>query len=56
MRRDRSGRDILTRPAGCVYRACQNAAFMTYVAAAISALLTLVYYLMRAGLLGGSDG
>ncbi len=32
-----------------------NAAFMTYVAAAVSALLTLAYYLMRAGLLGGSD-
>jgi Zn-dependent membrane protease YugP len=31
-----------------------NAAFMTYVAAAVSALLTLLYYLMRAGLLGGS--
>ncbi len=30
-----------------------NAAFMTYVAAAVSALLTLLYYLMRAGLLGG---
>lgn len=31
-----------------------NAAFMTYVAAAVSSLLTLLYYLMRAGLLGGS--
>lgn len=31
-----------------------NAAFMTYVAAAISALLTLLYYLLRSGLLGGS--
>lgn len=30
-----------------------NAAFLTYVAAAVSALLTLVYYLLRAGLLGG---
>jgi len=30
-----------------------NAAFMTYVASAISALLTLLYYLFRAGLLGG---
>ncbi|NMA43888.1 MAG: zinc metallopeptidase [Oligosphaeraceae bacterium] len=29
-----------------------NAAFMTYVAATISAILTLLYYLMRAGLLG----
>lgn len=32
-----------------------NAAAMTYVAAAISTLLTLLYYLMRAGLLGGRD-
>jgi Zn-dependent membrane protease YugP len=30
-----------------------NAAALTYVAAAISTLLTLVYYLFRAGLLGG---
>lgn len=32
-----------------------SAAAMTYVAAAITAILTLVYYLMRAGLLGGRD-
>ncbi len=32
-----------------------NAAAMTYVAAAISTLLTLVYFLLRAGLLGGGD-
>jgi Zn-dependent membrane protease YugP len=32
-----------------------NAAFMTYLAAAVSALLTLIYYLMRAGILGGGD-
>ncbi len=32
-----------------------NAAFLTYVAAAVSALLTLLYYLIRSGLLGGSD-
>jgi Zn-dependent membrane protease YugP len=30
-----------------------NAAFLTYVASALTALLTLLYYLMRAGLLGG---
>ena len=30
-----------------------NAAFLTYVAAVISALMTLLYYLLRAGLLGG---
>jgi Zn-dependent membrane protease YugP len=32
-----------------------NAAFLTYVASAVSALMTLLYYLMRFGLLGGSD-
>lgn len=32
-----------------------NAAAMTYVAAVISTLLTLLYFLMRAGLLGGRD-
>jgi len=30
-----------------------NAAFLTYIAAAVSAVLTLLYYLLRAGLLGG---
>ena len=32
-----------------------NAAAMTYVAAAISTLLTLIYFLLRSGLLGGRD-
>ncbi len=32
-----------------------NAAFLTYLASAVSALLTLAYYLMRAGVLGGRD-
>jgi Zn-dependent membrane protease YugP len=32
-----------------------NAAAMTYVAAVITSLLTLLYYLMRAGLLGNRD-
>jgi len=32
-----------------------NAAAMTYVAAAISAIMTLLYYLYRSGLLGGSS-
>ena len=32
-----------------------NAAAMTYVAAAVSTLFTLLYFLLRAGLLGGSD-
>ncbi|MEZ4651875.1 MAG: zinc metallopeptidase [Candidatus Eisenbacteria bacterium] len=31
-----------------------TAAAMTYVAAAISSIATLLYYLFRAGLLGGS--
>ena len=30
-----------------------NAAALTYVAAAVSSILTLLYFLMRAGLLGG---
>ena len=30
-----------------------NAAFLTYIAAAVSALLTLLYFLLRSGLLGG---
>ncbi len=32
-----------------------SAASMTYVAAVLTSLLTLLYYLMRSGLLGGSD-
>ncbi len=32
-----------------------NAAALTYVAAAVSSLLTLLYFLMRAGFLGGRD-
>ena len=30
-----------------------DAAFLTYIAAAVSSLLTLLYYLLRSGLLGG---
>src|SRR5258708_18797444 len=30
-----------------------NAAALTYIAAAVSTLLTLLYFLLRAGLLGG---
>ena len=30
-----------------------NAAFLTYIAAAISSLMTLLYFLMRAGVIGG---
>ena len=32
-----------------------NAAAWTYVAAAVSSIMTLLYFLLRAGLLGGSD-
>ncbi len=32
-----------------------NAAAMTYVAAAASAIMTLLYFLLRAGILGGND-
>ena len=32
-----------------------NAAFLTYLAAAVTSVLTLVYYLFRLGLLGGGD-
>lgn len=32
-----------------------NSAALTYVAAAFSAIMTLIYYLLRAGVLGGSD-
>jgi Zn-dependent membrane protease YugP len=32
-----------------------NAAFLTYLAAAVSALLTLLWFLMRAGLLGNDE-
>lgn len=32
-----------------------NAAFLTYLAAAVTSVLTLLYFLMRFGLLGGDD-
>jgi uncharacterized protein len=32
-----------------------NAAFLTYVAAAVSAILTLLYYLMRSGVFGNNE-
>ena len=32
-----------------------NAAFMTYLAAAVTSVLTLVYYLIRMGVLGGDE-
>ncbi|MBN1558117.1 MAG: zinc metallopeptidase [Lentisphaerae bacterium] len=39
------------RAAGAVL----NAAFLTYVASAFTAIMTLLYYLLRAGLLGGRN-
>jgi uncharacterized protein len=41
------------RPAAA---AVLNAAFLTYIASAVTAILTLLYYLMRAGLLGRRGG
>ena len=43
---------IVTNREAASAGAVLNAAFMTYVASAISALLTLLYYLIRSGLLG----
>ena len=44
---------IVSRAEASSAGAVLNAAFMTYVASAVSALLTLLYYLIRSGLLGG---
>ncbi len=44
---------IVSRAEAASAGAVLNAAFMTYVASAVSALLTLLYYLIRSGLLGG---
>ena len=41
------------QPEGLVGAGVLNAAALTYVAAAISSLLTLLYFLFRSGLLGG---
>jgi hypothetical protein len=32
-----------------------NAAFMTYIASAFTAIMTLLYYMMRAGMIGRRD-
>lgn len=44
-------------PSADIYgvRKVLNAAAMTYVAAAASAIMTLLYFLLRSGLLGGGD-
>ncbi|MBE6367141.1 MAG: zinc metallopeptidase [Lentisphaerae bacterium] len=44
---------IVSRGEAASAGAVLNAAFMTYVASAVSALLTLLYYLIRSGVLGG---
>lgn len=46
---------IVSRAEAASAGAVLNAAFMTYVASAVSALLTLLYYLIRSGLLGGRN-
>ena len=46
---------IVTRGEAASAGAVLNAAFMTYVASAVSAVLTLLYYLIRSGLLGGRN-
>ncbi len=48
-------RGLLTTDELSGTRKVLNAAALTYVAAAAAAVLQLVYFLMRAGLLGGSD-
>ncbi len=45
--------NIVTASEASGVRAVLNAAALTYVAAAITAILQLLYFLMRAGLLGG---
>lgn len=44
---------IVTRTEQRAAGAVLNAAFLTYLAAALTALLQLLYYLMRSGLIGG---
>jgi Zn-dependent membrane protease YugP len=49
------GRGIVSSEEDRVVGKVLNAAAMTYVAATISSVLTLFYYLMRFGLIGGRD-
>jgi Zn-dependent membrane protease YugP len=46
---------IVTIPEQAHAGAVLNAAFLTYVASAFTAIMTLLYYMLRAGLLGGRD-
>jgi Zn-dependent membrane protease YugP len=47
--------DIVDRNEASSAGTVLNAAFLTYVASAVSSLLTLAYYLMRAGIFGNDD-
>ena len=47
---------IVNAQEGVVVKKVLDAAAMTYVAATISAILTLIYFLLRSGLLGGRRG
>lgn len=49
-----AGMGLITRTEGQGVAAVLNAAALTYVAAAVTAVLQLVYWLLRAGVLGGS--
>lgn len=49
------GRGIISPQEDKMVGKVLNAAAMTYVAATVSAVLTLLYYLMRYGLIGGRD-
>ncbi len=46
---------LVTEQEDVVVKKVLSAAALTYVAATLSAILTLVYFLIRAGLLGGRD-
>jgi len=46
---------IVTQPEQAVAGKVLNAAFLTYVASAFTAIMSLLYWLLRLGLLGGSD-
>jgi Zn-dependent membrane protease YugP len=46
---------IVSRQEAAIAGKVLDAAFLTYVAAAVSSVMTLLYYLMRAGVFGGDD-
>ncbi len=47
--------NVLSRAEAPGASAVLNAAFLTYVASAVSMILTLLYYLVRSGILGSDD-